>query len=201
MRSLVLPVALLLGALEPSAASAETTITYVGGIEVIVTQPDAPPNRIPNAPHPARVAGPQVPALEGRPDAGATDERNGAVSRDADALIRTAMSLVGTRYVWGGSGTGGFDCSGFVYYTYARLGIHIPRTADKQFAAGRPVAGDPQPGDLVFFQTYDYGASHVGIYLGNGQFVNAIGKDVHVASFASPYFRSRYLGARRFLPA
>jgi len=60
--------------------------------------------------------------------------------------------------------------------------------------------GDQLPGDLVFFQTYDYGASHVGIYLGNGLFVNSIGANVHVASFASPYFRSRYLGARRFLP-
>jgi cell wall-associated NlpC family hydrolase len=117
----------------------------------------------------------------------------------AGALVRTAMSLIGAPYVWGGTSPSGFDCSGFTSYAYERIGIHIPRTADVQFAAGRPVAGDPLPGDLVFFQTYDYGASHVGLYVGNGWFVNAIGTDVHLASFNSPYFRGRYLGARRFL--
>ncbi|GAC1307854.1 MAG: hypothetical protein NVSMB21_12350 [Vulcanimicrobiaceae bacterium] len=120
--------------------------------------------------------------------------------RGASALLATALGYLGTPYVWGGAAPGGFDCSGFAYYAFARLGIGIPRTADAQFAAGRPVAGDPLPGDLVFFQTYDYGASHVGVYLGNGRFVNAIRPDVHVATFASEYFRSRYLGARRFLP-
>ena len=102
--------------------------------------------------------------------------------------------------MWGGAAPGGFDCSGFTHYAFARLGIAIPRTADVQFAAGRPIVGDPLPGDLVFFQTYDYGASHVGIYLGGGRFVNSIGDNVHIASFGSTYFRERYIGARRFLP-
>jgi len=118
----------------------------------------------------------------------------------ADRLLRTALSFIGRPYVWGGSSPSGFDCSGFTAYVYGRLGIAIPRTADVQFAAGRAVQGDPLPGDLVFFQTYDWGASHVGVYLGGGRFVNAIGADVHVTTFASEYFRSRYLGARRFLP-
>jgi len=119
----------------------------------------------------------------------------------AGPLLSVATSLLGVRYTWGGaSPVSGFDCSGFTWYAFSRLGIAIPRTADAQFYAGRPVIGDPLPGDLVFFQTYDYGPSHVGIYLGNGAFVNSIGSDVHVATFASPYFRGRYLGARRFLP-
>ncbi|MBD5657449.1 MAG: C40 family peptidase, partial [Candidatus Eremiobacteraeota bacterium] len=117
-----------------------------------------------------------------------------------DHLLREGLALVGTPYIWGGTSPRGFDCSGFTYYLFARLGIRIPRTADAQFAAGRPIFGDPLPGDLVFFQTYDYGASHVGVYLGDGRFVNSIGSNVHIASFASPYFRSRYIGARRFLP-
>jgi len=115
-------------------------------------------------------------------------------------LVRIAMSYVGVPYVWGGSSPAGFDCSGYTWYAYARLGIAIPRTADEQFYAGRAVIGNPLPGDLVFFQTYDYGPSHVGIYLGNGYFVNSIAQNVHVASFESEYFRSRYLGARRYLP-
>jgi cell wall-associated NlpC family hydrolase len=118
----------------------------------------------------------------------------------ADALLRNALALIGTPYVWGGTSPAGFDCSGYTYYAFALLGIRIPRTANDQFSAGRRVTGDPLPGDLVFFQTYDYGASHVGLYLGRGQFINAIGRNVHVESFASPYFRGRYIGARRFLP-
>jgi len=56
------------------------------------------------------------------------------------------------------------------------------------------------PGDLVFFQTYDYGASHVGIYIGGGRFVSAIAGSVQIGSFGSTYFGSRYIGARRFAP-
>ena len=77
------------------------------------------------------------------------------------------------------------------------FGYAIPRTADAQFAAGRPVAM-PLPGDLVFFQTYDYGASHVGIYLGDGRLVSSIADRVQVSSFGEAYFAMRYVGARRF---
>lgn len=118
----------------------------------------------------------------------------------ADTLLRNALALLGAPYVMGGTTPRGFDCSGYVQYAFATIGIRIPRTADTQFYEGRPIAGDPLPGDLVFFQTYEYGPSHVGIYLGGGHFVNAIGKDVHIAGFDSTYFRGRYLGARRYLP-
>jgi cell wall-associated NlpC family hydrolase len=167
-------------------AFAKTSVSEVGGVELIVSTPDQPPTRA--ARHRSRALPQSVPA-PAPPRAGGR----------AGALLRTALALVGTPYVWGGASPNGFDCSGFVWYAYNRIGIAIPRTADVQFAAGRPVAGDPSPGDLVFFQTYDYGASHVGLYLGNGWFVNAIGTDVHLANFASEYFRGRYLGARRFL--
>jgi cell wall-associated NlpC family hydrolase len=167
-----------------SPAIGKTSVTQVGGVELIVSTPDQPAHP---AARRAAKARPSVPASAALPGG------------RAGALVRAAMALVGTPYVWGGASPSGFDCSGFVWYAYNRIGVAIPRTADVQFAAGRPVEGDPLPGDLVFFQTYDYGASHVGLYIGNGWFVNAIGTDVHLANFDSDYFRGRYLGARRFL--
>ena len=110
--------------------------------------------------------------------------------------MRYALEFLGRPYLWGGISPDGFDCSGYTWFTFRMLGVPIPRTADAQYAWGRPV-NQPLPGDLVFFQTYDYGASHVGIYLGRGTFVSSIGSDVHVSSFDSYYFRSRYIGARR----
>jgi cell wall-associated NlpC family hydrolase len=111
-------------------------------------------------------------------------------------FVATAMQFLGTPYVWGGAAPGGFDCSGFVQYTLAMVGVRVPRLADDQFYS-LPAVAQPEPGDLVFFQTYEPGPSHVGIYLGNGTFINSIANDVHISSFASNYFTSRYLGARR----
>lgn len=174
----------------PSVASAQTDVRSVNGVEIITFDRSADPARAPQH-HPRHAAAATPHPLA--PPAAAPELRGAA------ELVENALRYVGTPYVWGGAQPGGFDCSGFIYFLYAQMGIRIPRTADYQFAAGRPVVGDPLPGDLVFFQTYDYGASHVGLYLGNGRFVNSIGANVHVASFASSYFRSRYLGARRFL--
>ncbi|GAC1498504.1 MAG: hypothetical protein NVS1B2_21550 [Vulcanimicrobiaceae bacterium] len=177
--------------LAPLGASAAADVRSINGIEIITFGRDVTPSRA----RPRRtVRKRDVQAVPRRALVAVNPELRGATS-----LVQNALRFVGTPYVWGGSQPGGFDCSGFIYYLYAQLGIRIPRTADYQFAAGRPVVGDPMPGDLVFFQTYDYGASHVGLYLGQGRFVNSIGSNVHVATFASSYFRTRYLGARRFL--
>jgi cell wall-associated NlpC family hydrolase len=113
------------------------------------------------------------------------------------AIVAYALRFLGVPYVWGGQSTLGFDCSGYTWYVYRTFGYAIPRTADAQFAAGRPVS-TPLAGDLVFFQTYDYGASHVGIYLGAGRLVSAIAGSVQVSSFGEAYFAMRYVGARRF---
>ncbi len=114
-------------------------------------------------------------------------------------LTRTALRYVGVPYVWGGESFGGVDCSGFVQAVFRRNGIELPRTADAQFEVGRRIAQEGlQPGDLVFFQTYAEGASHVGIYLGDGRFVHASASDgVRVDSLSDDYYSSRYLGARR----
>ena len=117
------------------------------------------------------------------------------------ALTKTALRYLGVPYVWGGESASGVDCSGFVQAVFRRNGITLPRTADAQFEVGHRVAeGGLQPGDLVFFQTYAEGASHVGIYLGSGQFVHASSSNgVRVDSLSESYYSSRFIGARRAL--
>lgn len=137
--------------------------------------------------------------------AAAADEASGRRSmasrsgRPVRGVLATANRFMGVPYVWGGEDPSGFDCSGFVQYVYAMHGVRLPRTADIQFGAGRAVPrGQEQPGDLVFFETYAPGASHVGIYLGSGSFIHASSVGfVRVSSLSEDYFQSRYLGARR----
>jgi cell wall-associated NlpC family hydrolase len=178
--------------LSPLAAGA-ATITNVGGVQVIVDRPAA-------TPAPARKVRHHVMqrTLAVRQAVVPVQPAYMMSARTA-ALLHYALGFVGVPYVWGGSSPSGFDCSGYVQYVYNAAGVRMPRTADIQYAVGVPVVGYPIPGDLVFFQTYEVGASHVGIYLGNGWFVQAIRPAVHLSNFNSSYFRNRYIGARRFL--
>lgn len=118
-------------------------------------------------------------------------------SNIAAGLTRSALRFLGTPYVFGGSSAGGFDCSGYVQHVFASMGIHLPRTADAQFYAGSRVRGGVAKGDLVFFQTYEPGPSHVGIYLGNGSFVHSSSHGVMVSRMHDSYWASRYIGAKR----
>jgi cell wall-associated NlpC family hydrolase len=123
-------------------------------------------------------------------------------SHIVQALTKDALRFLGTPYVFGGTSPSGFDCSGYVQHVFAMLGIHLPRTADAQYDAGRPAVGGLRAGDLVFFQTYTDGVSHVGIYLGDGKFVNASSSQgVVVSSLSEPYWASHYIGARRYFRA
>jgi cell wall-associated NlpC family hydrolase len=129
---------------------------------------------------------------------------DGIVNRSAQlavTLTRNAMRFLGVPYVFGGTSSRGFDCSGYVQHVFAMLGYHIPRTADAQYDAGKRVTGAKMvPGDLVFFQTYEAGASHVGIYLGNDRFVHASSSHgVTVSSLHESYWSARYLGAKRLI--
>lgn len=123
-------------------------------------------------------------------------------SRKAQTLLNMARQHLGVPYVWAGRSPGGFDCSGYVYYLFNQLGYSLPRMADGQFEVGLPVGRNSlQPGDLVFFSTYEPGPSHVGIYMGNEQFIHAssgAGR-VTITPMANPYHRDRYLGARRII--
>jgi cell wall-associated NlpC family hydrolase len=174
----------------PCAARA-SGLSVVNGVQIITGNDPA------TAPGPRRV---RAHATVHRAKAAQATSVPAGTSPLAYTVIRNAMAFLGTPYVWGGTSPRGFDCSGFTQYVFAESGVRIPRTADIQWATGRPIAGYPEPGDLVFFQTYEVGASHVGIYLGNGWFVHEIAPNVHLSSFNAPYFRMRYIGARRLLP-
>ena len=124
----------------------------------------------------------------------------GASRSDNASLIQTALSCRGTRYRRGGTSRGGFDCSGFTRYVFARYGVSLPHSSRAQACVGKRVSRNAlRPGDLVFFHTYRSGISHVGIYTGDGKFVHAAryGRGVRVDSLNSGYYRTRYRGARR----
>jgi peptidoglycan DL-endopeptidase CwlO len=87
-----------------------------------------------------------------------------APAASTGGVVGMAASLAGIYYIYGGTTTAGFDCSGFTQYVFAKMGINIPRTAEEQRQAVTAVS-NPQPGDLVFFGLPAY---HVGIYAGNG---------------------------------
>ena len=107
----------------------------------------------------------------------------------ARRVVSDSMNYLGVPYVFGGTTPNGFDCSGYVRYVFANAGVYLPRTADAQYEVGYSVStSELMPGDLVFFSTYEPGASHVGIYLGDGDFINASSSQgVSVASLYSSY--------------
>ncbi|RMH58689.1 MAG: hypothetical protein D6679_04165 [Candidatus Hydrogenedentota bacterium] len=118
------------------------------------------------------------------------------------AILRIARNFLGAPYRWGGAGPEAFDCSGFTSLVYKKAGVMLPRKAQDQFTVGRSVAReDLEPGDLVFFETYAPGPSHVGIYVGEGRFIHASSGAGRVieTSLTRPYYARRYLGARRVL--
>ncbi|HKV44625.1 MAG TPA: NlpC/P60 family protein [bacterium] len=114
-------------------------------------------------------------------------------------IARMAYQYLGRPYQWSGMGNYGFDCSGLVARVFAALGRLVPHTSFGQYQAGRLIPREKlTPGDLVFFHTYRAGASHVGIYLGEDRFIHAsYSRGVIISSIEEPYFRARYLGARR----
>ncbi len=117
------------------------------------------------------------------------------------SIVSQSMQYLGVPYVFGGTSPSGFDCSGYVMYIFAHMGISLPRTADVQFEVGTPVSThELMPGDLVFFSTYLPGASHVGIYVGDGNFIHASSsRGVTISSLGQSYYSSCYLGARRVI--
>ncbi len=116
-------------------------------------------------------------------------------------LIQSSFQYIGTPYWFGGTTPRGFDCSGFTRYVFSSVGVNLPRMADGQYSVGRPVSSERlQPGDLVFFETYEIGPSHVGIYIGNSQFISSTSSQgVVVSDLYGYYWGERYLGARRVL--
>src|SRR5262249_42048456 len=109
-----------------------------------------------------------------------------------------AMQYLGVPYVWGGATPAGFDCSGFVMFVYAQVGVSLPHHAASQYNYGVPVSRDQlEPRALVFFD----GLGHVGIYSGGGQFVHAphTGDVVKISSLDDSWYAATYVGARRIV--
>ncbi len=126
------------------------------------------------------------------------------VSSRTSQLVINTLSFLGVRYRYGGDHAArGFDCSGLVRRVYQEtLGLVLPHNAAEQSREGEKVAeNELRPGDLVFFNTLRRAFSHVGIYIGNGQFVHAPrpGEKVQIANLDSPYWARRFDGARRLI--
>lgn len=120
-------------------------------------------------------------------------------------IIKRAYELIGTPYKWGGmSLSKGFDCSGLLVYLFrSEVGLELPRTTASMVREDylRVSRHELQPGDAVFFATNERGrVSHVGLYVGNHQFIHAprTGKHIRVDSLKNNYWSDRYYGARRF---
>ncbi len=118
-------------------------------------------------------------------------------------IAQLALSMVGVQYRYGGADPGtGFDCSGLVYYSYTSNGHAVPRTSQAQFDAALKIPlEEAVEGDLLFFRDQEK-LSHVGIYLGDGQFVHAPsnGDTVRVARIDSPYYQRHLIAVGRLLP-
>ncbi len=117
-------------------------------------------------------------------------------------VVAAAAALHGARYRYGGTAPDkGFDCSGYVSYVFAKHKVALPRTADRQYERGLYVLRQAlRAGDLVFFTTSEPGPSHVGIYAANGAFWHASSsRGVMLSRLDDPYWKPRYLGARRIL--
>ena len=117
-------------------------------------------------------------------------------------LLEIAKSQLGLKYKYGGvSPKTGFDCSGFVMWVHKQGGITIDREAPGQFQGGKKIEkSDLKAGDIVFFETYKKGPSHVGIYDGNGRFIHSPNSksEVKFNKLSNSYYKKRYLGARRY---
>ncbi|MFZ3577492.1 LysM peptidoglycan-binding domain-containing protein [Virgibacillus sp. DJP39] len=122
------------------------------------------------------------------------------VNYNVDQLINVAKDMLGVNYAWGGTTPAGFDCSGFIYYAYKQAGMDIARTSSAGYFDQSHYVEDSQVGDLVFFEdTYKSGISHMGIYIGNGQFIHAGSDGVEIDDVNGIYYWGKHFnGYKRF---
>lgn len=166
-------------------AKADTTLTTTKGITIKTSELKA--TKVIKAPSESTVTS----------DNGDTASR-GAISRGSE-VVNYAYKFIGKPYVYGATGPNSFDCSGLTQYVYNKFGVKISRTTYTQVNEGTKVnRNDLKAGDLVFFNT-EGSISHVGIYIGNGEFIHAprSGKPVMVSSLSDGYYSKKYATARR----
>ena len=140
--------------------------------------------------------------IEEKPTADNTTNKSSQKDVIGNMLLQ-AVSLMGIPYKWGGSNPEtGMDCSGLIRYVYQKsLGINLPRTAAEMAKVGKRVSIDKiQPGDLLFFNTRGFNSSHIGLYLGNNQFLQSqkTGTDIQITELTG-YWRAKFNGAKRIV--
>ena len=127
----------------------------------------------------------------------------GGQNSAAMRIVKTATQYLGTPYKYGGSGPGGFDCSGFAQFVFKQNGYNLPRTASAQYGLGTAVEKSQlEPGDLVFFKCYSSNIDHVGIYTGGGQFIHSSSPGsggVIYSSLSEDFYARTYAGAKRII--
>ena len=122
-----------------------------------------------------------------------------AVDSGADRAVAVALQQVGVPYRYGGASPSGFDCSGLVHYAYARVGKNVPRTTATLWSGLQPIDdSDIRTGDVLFFRI-DGKMSHVGMYIGNNEFVHApsSGRVVEIESLRSDFYERAFIRAGR----
>ena len=150
------------------------------------------------------------PAAPSRPAFGRdrSAERRGTASGQLAArVVATAVEAMGTPYRWGGDGSNGYDCSGLIQFAYSEHGISIPRISRDQAVFGSSVkrqVEDLAPGDILGFRGDGERVSHVGLYLGAGQFIHSASSGVKISSLVaddpdSQWWQARWSAARRVL--
>jgi len=155
----------------------------------------------PDAPEPAPEA--SGAAADSRRASSASGAREEGKSEIAGAVVETALDAIGTPYEWGGTSANGFDCSGLIRYAYGVHGIDLPRRSEDQLRMGFPVdlrLGALRPGDVLGFSGTPGGkATHVGLYVGKGQFIHSSTNGVRISDLTDPYWQEHFVAARRMV--
>ncbi len=151
---------------------------------------------------PAPRTGPPVREAEPTLEAAEQGDGNDA-ARITSGVVEIAIESIGTPYVWGGTNANGFDCSGLIQYAYGQFGILLPRVSTAQMRAGTPVGLDSaplRPGDILGFSLDDPDkTSHVGLYVGDDQFIHSSSSGVRISNIANPYWQEHLVAARRMV--
>ena len=125
-------------------------------------------------------------------------------ARITSGVVELALGAIGTPYVWGGTDENGFDCSGLIQYAYGEFGILLPRVSSAQLQTGSPVALQPdllRAGDILGFSLDDPDKpTHVGLYVGDYEFIHSSSSGVKVANIRNPYWQEHLSAARRIVP-